>query len=97
MPERTRWDILLDVCIGAVRDAGIDKNDVNAVISPNPMAQPQIALEMALGKIPEVLGLNGCRDICVTNAGGTSTTNCIRIAGPTGKPAAMPWNRQGCL
>ena len=80
MPERTRWDILLDVCIGAVRDAGIDKNDINAVISPNPMAQPQIALEMALGRIPEVLGLNGCRDICVTNAGGTSTTNCIRIA-----------------
>ena len=80
MPERTRWDILLDVCIGAVRDAGIDKDDINAVISPNPMAQPQIALEMALGRIPEVLGLNGCRDICVTNAGGTSTTNCIRIA-----------------
>ena len=24
-PERTRWDILLDVCIGAIRDAGIDK------------------------------------------------------------------------
>ena len=44
------------------------------------MAQPQIALEMALGRIPEVLGLKGCRDICVTNAGGTSTTNCIRIA-----------------
>ena len=80
LPERSRWDILLDVCIGAVRDAGIDKDDINAVISPNPMAQPQIALEMALGKIPETLGLDGCRDICVTNAGGTSTTNCIRIA-----------------
>ena len=25
-PERTRWDILLDVCMQAVRDAGIDKN-----------------------------------------------------------------------
>lgn len=80
MPERTRWDILLGVCMGAVRDAGIDKNDVHAVISPNPMAQAQMALEMALGKVPEVLGLHGCRDICVTNAGGTSTTNCIRIA-----------------
>jgi acetyl-CoA C-acetyltransferase len=80
MPERTRWDILLDVCIGAVRDAGVDKNEINAVISPNPMAQPQIALELALGKLPEVLGLDGCRDICVTNAGGASTTNCIRIA-----------------
>ena len=48
-PSRTRWDILLDVCKGAVRDAGIDKDDVHAVISPNPMAQPDMANDMALG------------------------------------------------
>ncbi|MFK7957553.1 MAG: thiolase family protein [Lysobacterales bacterium] len=79
-PERTRWDMLTEVCIGAIRDAGIDKNDVEAVISVNPMAQPQTALDMALGRIPEVLGLKGCKDICVLNAGGTSTTNCLRLA-----------------
>jgi acetyl-CoA C-acetyltransferase len=79
-PSRTRWDILLDVCKGAVRDAGIDKDDVHAVISPNPMAQPDMANDMALGKVPEVLGLKGCRDIAVTNAGGASNTNCLRIS-----------------
>jgi len=79
-PERSRWDILLDVCIGAVRDAGIGKDDVGAVISVNPMAQAQMSLDMALGKIPEQLGMKGCRDICVTNAGGTSTTNALRLA-----------------
>jgi len=79
-PQRTRWDILLDVCIDAVRDAGIDKDDIHAVISPNPMAQPDMQNDMALGKIPEVLGLKGCRDICITNAGGASTTNCLRLA-----------------
>jgi len=79
-PERTRWDILLDVCMGAVRDAGIDKNEINAVISPNPMAQPEMQNDMSLGKIPEVLGLKGCRDICITNAGGASNTNCLRLA-----------------
>ncbi|XXK43981.1 thiolase family protein [Porticoccaceae bacterium nBUS_17] len=79
-PERTRWDILLEVCMGAVRDAGIDKNQINAVISPNPMAQPEMQNDMALGKIPEVLGLKGCRDICITNAGGASNTNCLRLA-----------------
>jgi acetyl-CoA C-acetyltransferase len=79
-PERTRWDILLDVCIEAVRNAGIDKNDIGAVISVNPMAQAQMSLDMALGKIPEILGMKGCRDICVANAGGTSTTNCLRLA-----------------
>jgi len=79
-PERTRWDMLTEVCIGAIRDAGIDKDDIEAVISVNPMAQPQMALDMALGRVPEVLGLKGCKDICVLNAGGTSTTNCLRLA-----------------
>lgn len=79
-PDRNRWDILQDVCMGAVRDAGIDKNDINAVISVNPMAQPQLSLDMALGRVPEVLGMEGCKDICVVNAGGTSTTNALRLA-----------------
>jgi acetyl-CoA C-acetyltransferase len=79
-PERTRWNILLDVCMAAVRDAGIDKDDIHAVISPNPMAQPDMANDMALGKVPEVLGMKGCRDIAITNAGGASNTNCLRIA-----------------
>ncbi|MFK7732955.1 MAG: thiolase family protein [Pseudomonadales bacterium] len=80
MPERTRWDILLDVCIGAIRDAGIDKNEIGAVISVNPMAQPSMQNDMSLGKIPEVLGMEGCKDICIVNAGGASTTNCLRMA-----------------
>ena len=80
MPERTRWDMLQDVCIGAVQDAGIGKDDIEAVISVNPMAQPQMSLDMALGRVPEVLGLKGCKDICVVNAGGASTTNCLRLA-----------------
>ncbi len=80
MPERTRWDILLDVCMGAIRDAGVDKNSIGAVISNNPMAQPSMQNAMSLGKIPEVMGLDGCRDIAICNAGGASTTNCLRLA-----------------
>ena len=80
MPERGRWDILLDVCMGAIRDAGVDKNDVGAVISVNPMAQPAMQNDMSLGKIPEILGLKGCRDIAICNAGGASTTNCLRLS-----------------
>jgi acetyl-CoA C-acetyltransferase len=72
--------MLTEVCIGAIRDSGVDKDDIEAVISVNPMAQPQMALDMALGRVPEVLGLKGCKDICVLNAGGTSTTNCLRLA-----------------
>ena len=79
-PERTRWNILLDVCMGAINDAGIDKNLIGAVISNNPMAQPSMQNDMSLGKIPEVMGLKGCRDIAICNAGGASTTNCLRLA-----------------
>ena len=79
-PERKRWDILKDVCVRAIQDAGISKDDIEAVLSVNPMAQPSMALDMALGRIPETLGLKGCKDICVLNAGGASTTNCLRLA-----------------
>ena len=46
-PERTRWDILLDVCMEAIHDAGVDKNRIGAVISNNPMAQPAMQNDMS--------------------------------------------------
>jgi len=80
MPERTRWDIIYEICMQAVRDAGLDKNDVEGVISVAPQAQPRLSAEISFGKIPEELGLWGCRDVCVCNAGGASTSNCLRLA-----------------
>ena len=79
-PDRSRWDIIYETCIQAVRDAGIDKNDVEAVITVAPQAQPQITAEISFGKIPEELGLKGCKDVCICNAGGASTSNCLRLA-----------------
>lgn len=80
MPERTRWDILYDVCTEAIRDSGLDKNDIEGVVSVAPQAQPKLAAEISFGKLPEELGLKGCKDACVCNAGGASTSNCIRLA-----------------
>ncbi len=79
-PERSRWDILYEVCQQAVRDAGVDKNDIEGVITVAPQAQNRLAGEISFGKIPEELGLNGCRDVCICNAGGASTANCLRLA-----------------
>jgi len=79
-PERTPWDILYEVCREAVMDAGLDKNDIEGVISVNPMGQPRLASEIGFGKIPEELGLNGCNDVCICLAGGATTTNCFRLA-----------------
>jgi len=80
MPERSRWDIIYDVCMQAVKDAGIDKNDVEGVITVAPQAQPQLSAEISFGKLPEELGLKGCKDVCICNAGGASTSNCLRLA-----------------
>lgn len=79
-PERSRWDILYDVCTEAVRDSGFDKNDIEGVITVAPQAQPQLSAEISFGKIPEELGLKNCKDVCIANAGGASTTNCLRMA-----------------
>jgi acetyl-CoA C-acetyltransferase len=79
-PERTRWDIIYDTCMQAVRDAGIHKNDVDAVINVAPQGQPQLTAEISFGKIPEELGLRGCKDVCICNAGGASTSYCLGLA-----------------
>jgi acetyl-CoA C-acetyltransferase len=79
-PERSQWDILYEICIQAVRDAGVHKNDIEGVITVAPQAQPRLAAEISFGKIPEELGLKGCRDVCICNAGGASTSNCLRLA-----------------
>jgi acetyl-CoA C-acetyltransferase len=79
-PDRSPWDILYEICTQAVRDAGIHKNDVGGVITVAPQAQPQLTAEISFGMIPEELGLKGCRDVCICNAGGASTSNCLRLA-----------------
>lgn len=79
-PARSQWDILYETCIQAVGDAGIHKNDVEAVITVAPQAQPELYAEISFGKIPEELGLKGCKDVCICNAGGASTSNCLRLA-----------------
>jgi acetyl-CoA C-acetyltransferase len=79
-PERTPWDIVYETCMQAVKDAGLDKNDIEGVISVTPMAQPRLASEIGFGKIPEELGLKSCRDVAMCTAGGASTTNCLRLA-----------------
>lgn len=79
-PDRSRWDIIYETCIQAVKDAGINKNDVDAVVAVAPQAQPELTAEISFGKIPEELGLKGCKDTCICNAGGASTSNCLRLA-----------------
>ncbi|MGB6068370.1 MAG: thiolase family protein [Desulfomonilaceae bacterium] len=79
-PHRSPWDIIYETCMAAVRDPGLDKNDIEAVVTVAPQAQPRLTAEISFGKLPEELGLKGCKDVCICNAGGASTSNCLRLA-----------------
>ena len=79
-PERTHWDIIYQTCMEAIRDSGLHKNDIEGAVIVSPQAQPQITAELSFGKLPEELGLKGCKDSVLCNAGGASTSNCLRLA-----------------
>jgi len=79
-PERSHWDILYDTCMEAVKESGLHKNDIDGTVIVSPQAQPKITVELSFGKLPEELGLKGCKDSVLCNAGGASTTECLRLA-----------------
>lgn len=79
-PERKPWDIIYETCMEAVRDSGLHKNDIEGVVAVAPQAQPRLSAEISFGKLPEELGFRGCRDTVICNAGGASTSNCLRMA-----------------
>lgn len=79
-PDRSEWDIIYDICMQAIRDAGIDKNDVEGVICAPAVGQAKLDAELAFGKVPEELGLKGCKDVAMVHAGGATSANLIRMA-----------------
>ena len=79
-PDRSEWDIIYEVCMQATRDAGLDKNEIEGVITINPMAQPRLQSEIGFGKVPEELGLKGCKDVAIVNAGGSTCSTAVRFA-----------------
>jgi acetyl-CoA C-acetyltransferase len=46
-PDRSRWDIIYETCMAAIKDAGIHKNDVEGVVTVAPQAQPEITAEIS--------------------------------------------------
>ena len=53
----------------AVRDSGLHKNDIEATAIVSPQAQPKITAELSFGKLPEELGLKGCKDSVMCQCG----------------------------
>ena len=79
-PDRSEWDIIYDSCMMAVKDAGIGKNDIEGVICSPAVGQPKLDSELVFGKLPEELGLKGCKDMVSVNGGGSTSANLLRMA-----------------
>jgi acetyl-CoA acetyltransferase len=72
-PERSCISSFLEVTKEAILDAGIDKNDIHALIVLPPLSMELDEHDVTCGRIVEELGLNGVKFVFQTNAGGSST------------------------
>jgi acetyl-CoA C-acetyltransferase len=75
-PERSEFEIAYSVARMAIRDAGIDKNEIGAVLcAQHIMSNPDndYNTEMVFGRLPEAIGAKNCKITCMTSAGGASS------------------------
>src|SRR5450759_5860615 len=75
-PDRSEFEIAYEVSRMAIRDAGIDKNEIGAVLTAGHiMSNPDndYNTEMFFGRLPEAIGANGCKVVATTISGGASS------------------------
>jgi acetyl-CoA C-acetyltransferase len=75
-PERSEFEIAYTVAREAIRDAGIDKGEIGAVLcAQHIMSNPDndYNTEMVFGRLPEAIGAKNCAITCMTSAGGASS------------------------
>ncbi len=72
-PERSHLEIASLVGYKAIKDAGIDKNQIDAVIGQMSIMGNDWNAEVTFGRLPEALGLKGCKNTQLVSAGGGSS------------------------
>lgn len=82
-PDRSEFEIAYTVARDAIRDAGIGKDEIGAVLcAQHIMSNPDndYNTEMVFGRLPEALGAKGCKVICMTSSGGASSFSIRKTA-----------------
>ncbi len=82
-PERSEFEIAYRVAKQAIEDAGIDKNEIGAVLAAGHiMSNPHndYNTEMYFGRLPEAIGAKGCKIIASTISGGASSFSVMKTA-----------------
>ena len=71
-PERSEFEIAYEVSRMAIQDAGIDKNEIGAVLTAGHiMNNPDndYNTEMFFGRLPEAIGAHGTKVVATTISG----------------------------
>jgi acetyl-CoA C-acetyltransferase len=82
-PERSEFETAYTVAREAIRDAGIDKDEIGAVLcAQHIMSNPDndYNTEMVFGRLPEAIGAKGCKITCMTSSGGASSFSLRKTA-----------------
>ena len=79
-PERTEFEIAYEVARLAIKDAGIDKNEIGAVLCAQHIMGNEYNTEAVFGRIPEAVGAKNCRITCMTSSGGASSFSIRKTA-----------------
>jgi acetyl-CoA C-acetyltransferase len=72
-PERSEFEIAYRVAKLAIEDAGIDKDEIGAVIGAAHIMGSDYNTEMFFGRLPEAIGARNCKITASTISGGASS------------------------
>ncbi len=82
-PGRSEFETAYTVARTAIRDAGIDKDDIGAVVCAQHIMsnlENDYNTEMVYGRLPEAIGARGCKITCMTSSGGASSFSLRKTA-----------------
>jgi len=72
-PERSEFEIAYRVAKLAIQDAGIDKDEIGAVIGAAHIMGSSYNTELFFGRLPEAIGARNCKITASTISGGASS------------------------
>lgn len=79
-PEMEAIQFAMESTKLAIRDAGIDKGEIDCILPTAAMFSGVFTNEMATGRMVEELGLTGVKSNCNIWSGGSSSSNSLKIA-----------------
>jgi acetyl-CoA acetyltransferase len=79
-PDRTEFEIAYTLSRMAIKDAGIDKSQIGAVLGAAHIMGSEYNTEVVFGRLPEAIGLRNCQVTGQTVSGGASSHSIRRTA-----------------